>query len=90
MNVIRYRDDFVVTAASKRILTDLVKPVVKSFLSERGLELNDTKTIVVSVKQGFDFLGYNFRIYPYAKRHTGYIALTKPTKKRSKTTAKQD
>lgn len=45
-------------------------------------ELNEAKTTIVSVKKGFDFLGYNFRIYPYDRRPTGYIALTKPTKKR--------
>lgn len=81
VNVVRYRDDFVVTAATKRILEVLVKPVVNEFLESRGLQLNETKTTIVNVKQGFDFLGYNFRIYPYSKRVTGYIALTKPTKK---------
>lgn len=82
VNVIRYRDDFIVTAATKRILENYAKPAVKDFLKERCLELNEAKTTIVSVKKGFDFLGYNFRIYPYDRRSTGYIALTKPTKKR--------
>ncbi len=81
MNVIRYRDDFVITAATKRILENKVKPAVKDFLTERGLELNETKTLIVSVKEGFDFLGYHFRVYLYPRRPTGYIGLTKPSKK---------
>jgi hypothetical protein len=32
VNVVRYRDDFVVTAATKRILEVLVKPAVNEFL----------------------------------------------------------
>jgi RNA-directed DNA polymerase len=81
VNVIRYRDDFVVTAATKNILENYAKPAVKAFLAVRGLELNEEKTKIASMKEGFDFLGYNFRIYPYAKRSTGYIGLTKPSKK---------
>lgn len=80
VNVVRYRDDFVITAASQRIITELVKPRVNSFLRARGLELNESKTQTVSIKVGLDFLGYNFRIYPYRKRQTKYIRLTKPTK----------
>jgi RNA-directed DNA polymerase len=80
VNVVRYRDDFVITAASQRILTDLVKPRVNSFLRARGLELNQSKTLTVSIKVGLYFLGYNFRIYPYRKRQTKFIRLTKPTK----------
>lgn len=83
-NVIRYKDDFVITAASQRILTDQVKPRVNSFLRARGLSLNERKTQTVSIIKGLDFLGYNFRIYPYRKRQTKYIRLTKPTKTRVK------
>lgn len=36
VNVIRYRDDFGITAASQRILEKLVKPTVKQFLAKRG------------------------------------------------------
>lgn len=80
VNVVRYRDDFVITAASQRILTNQVKPRVNSFLRARGLSLNERKTQIMPIKKGLDFLGYNFRIYPYSKRQTGYIGLTKPTK----------
>lgn len=81
VNVVRYRDDFVITAATRNILESRVKPVVNRFLEERGLTLNDQKTYIVSVKQGFDFLGFNFHVYPYIKRSTGYIGLVKPAKK---------
>lgn len=84
VNVVRYRDDFIVTAATRPILINYVKPRVENFLSAKGLELNQTKTYIVSVKEGFDFLGFNFRIYKYSGkwRTTGFIALTKPRKKR--------
>src|SRR3546814_128901 len=39
-----YADDFIITGASKEVLETKVKPVVESFLHERGLELSREKT----------------------------------------------
>lgn len=44
VNVVRYRDDFIVTAATKTIFTNYAKPRVELFLSAKGLELNQEKT----------------------------------------------
>lgn len=80
VHLIRYADDFVVTAVSKRVLEDHVIPAIQDFLKKRGLSLNIEKTKITSVKKGFDFVGFNFRIYLYKKGPGGYICLIKPTK----------
>jgi len=44
-----------------------VKPLVESFLTERGLVLPSEKTLITHVEEGFDFLGQNIRRYPNGK-----------------------
>jgi RNA-directed DNA polymerase len=44
VNLVRYADDFIITGSSKELLEQEVKPLVESFLSERGLELSAEKT----------------------------------------------
>ena len=63
MNIVRYADDFIVTAQSPEILADRVKPVVNAFLAERGLTLSEEKTHITHINSGFDFLGFNVRKY---------------------------
>lgn len=63
VNFIRYADDFIITGNSKELLEEKVKPLVESFLKERGLELSPEKTRVTHINDGFDFLGWNFRKY---------------------------
>lgn len=57
VNLIRFADDFIVTGVSKELLEQEVKPVVESFLAERGLTLSPTKTQITHLEDGFDFLG---------------------------------
>jgi RNA-directed DNA polymerase len=63
VNFIRYADDFVVTATSKEILEQKVKPVIVEFLRERGLRLSEEKTLITHIAQGFKFLGQGVRKY---------------------------
>jgi RNA-directed DNA polymerase len=63
VNLVRYADDFVVTATSKELLETTVKPWIEAFLRERGLRLSIAKTRTVHIDEGFDFLGWNFRKY---------------------------
>ena len=64
VNVVRYADDFVVSGNSPELLETVVKPWIVQFLRERGLELSEEKTKIVHLeKDGFDFLGWNFRKY---------------------------
>jgi RNA-directed DNA polymerase len=63
VNLVRYADDFIITAWSREFLEDQVKPVVEQFLAERGLELSAEKTVITHISEGFDFLGQNVRKY---------------------------
>lgn len=77
IGVIRYADDFVISGASKELLETEIKPWVEAFLAKRGLRLSETKTKIVCIDEGFDFLGWNFRKY------SGKL-LIKPSKKNVK------
>jgi RNA-directed DNA polymerase len=57
---IRYADDFVVTAQTRKQIESVV-PVLTKWLAERGLELHPDKTRIVSIKDGFNFLGFSLR-----------------------------
>jgi RNA-directed DNA polymerase len=74
VNVVRYADDFVITAASQDFLETEVRPRVEAFLAQRGLRLSPAKTRVTHIDEGFDFLGWNFRKY-------SGVLLIKPSKK---------
>ncbi|WP_010303985.1 group II intron reverse transcriptase/maturase [Candidatus Odyssella thessalonicensis] len=63
VNVCIYADDFIITGASKEVLEEKIKPVVVTFLQERGLELSQEKTRITSIYEGFDFLGFHVRKY---------------------------
>lgn len=67
----RYVDDFVVLRKSREELSEVARPLIVEFLSERGLELHPEKTGICSVEEGYDFLGYHFREYPDKARVKG-------------------
>lgn len=60
VNLVRYADDFIITANSKEIAEEL-KNIVSDFLISRGLTLSDEKTMITHIDKGFDFLGWTFR-----------------------------
>jgi RNA-directed DNA polymerase len=62
LGIIRYADDFIITAKSKEQI-EAIFPRVKQWLSERGLELSEEKTRIVNTANGFDFLGFNLKHY---------------------------
>ena len=74
VNFVRYADDFIVTGESRELLEDGVLPIIREFLSERGLELSEEKTVITHIEDGYDFLGSNIRWYKNK-------LLTKPSKK---------
>lgn len=75
VHLVRYADDFIITGHSRELLESQVKPLVESFLTERGLELSPEKTSITHLTAGFDFLGQNVRRYPNGK------LLIKPSRK---------
>jgi RNA-directed DNA polymerase len=74
LSVVRYADDFVVTARDKESL-EKAQILIQQWMSERGLSLNTEKTFITSMEDGFDFLGFNHRHY------SGKL-LIKPSKKK--------
>jgi RNA-directed DNA polymerase len=74
VHVVRYADDFIITAASKELLLERVIPVVKEFLAERGLRLSTEKSRITHVSAGFDFLGAGIR-------KTGWKLMMRPAKR---------
>ena len=79
VGLVRYADDFVITGYSRELLEDEVKPLVETFLMERGLTLSPEKTRITHISQGFDFLGQNIRKYQNGK------LLIKPSKRNVQT-----
>jgi len=78
ISMIRYADDFVVTAPTREIINTHVLPILRDFLKERGMKLNDAKTRIVHREEGFDFLGFHVRQYHGKSRS---VCLAKPSKK---------
>jgi RNA-directed DNA polymerase len=74
LGVVRYADDFIVTARDKRSL-EKAQAQIQQWMSERGLELSAEKTLITSMEDGIDFLGFNHRHY------SGKL-LIKPSKKK--------
>lgn len=62
LGVVRYADDFLVTARDKGSL-ELSQSQIQQWLSIRGLNLSSEKTVITSMDEGFDFLGFNHRHY---------------------------
>lgn len=56
----RYADDFIVTAETKEDIEEII-PVITEVLREKGLELNQEKTRITHVEEGFNYLGYHIR-----------------------------
>jgi len=80
VHVIRYADDFVVTAGSREMLEEQVIPAIERFLAERGLRLSQEKSKVTHIRDGFNFLGANIRRYgkkffmkPPSKNTRGFL-----------------
>jgi hypothetical protein len=60
--LIRYADDFVVHCHTRQEALE-VKARLAGWLTPRGLAFNEDKTKVVSLEEGYDFLGFNVRRY---------------------------
>lgn len=63
VKTVRYADDFVVIANSRRIIELKIKPAIIRFLKERGVWLSEEKTGLFSISSGkeLNFLGYTFK-----------------------------
>lgn len=61
IHLVRYADDFIVTAKDRETIETVILPIVRNFMAERGLTLSEEKTKITHVSEGFDFLGFNIR-----------------------------
>lgn len=59
---IRYADDFVVMCDTEEAAQE-AKEILAKWLAERGMEFAPEKTAIRQVTEGFDFLGWTFRLY---------------------------
>ncbi|GAB3279711.1 group II intron reverse transcriptase/maturase [Actinocorallia lasiicapitis] len=64
--VIRYADDLVALCHSPE-QAEQVKAALAVWLAPRGLAFNEDKTHIVTLEEGFDFLGFNVRRYRNGK-----------------------
>jgi RNA-directed DNA polymerase len=58
---IRYADDMVFILKPQD-QADKTLDKIKEFLAKRGLEVSESKTKITATTDGFDFLGWNFRV----------------------------
>ncbi|GHO42239.1 group II intron reverse transcriptase/maturase [Ktedonospora formicarum] len=78
--VVRYADDFVCFCETRED-AKRAQSILTDWLKERGLTLSEEKTRIVHLTEGFDFLGFNVRLYPTPHTsRTGWKLLIKPSK----------
>lgn len=73
INGIRYADDIIFILKPEDDAEKLRK-VIDEFLAARGLKVKEAKTKLVRSTEGFDFLGWNFKVKPNGK----YISTPTP------------
>jgi RNA-directed DNA polymerase len=78
--IVRYADDFVVLCHTREG-AEQAQERLTSWLAIRGLTFSEEKTRIVHLTEGFDFLGWNVRLYEVADTKSGYKLLIKPSKK---------
>ena len=64
--LVRYADDFVAMCGSRE-QAEQVKAQLATWLVPRGLKINEDKTRIVRLEEGFDFLGFHIRRYRNAR-----------------------
>lgn len=77
--LVRYADDFVVYCKTKEDASKVITEL-EEWLDKRGLTLSKDKTKIVHLSEGFDFLGFNCRIYKVNNTKSGWKPLIKPSK----------
>jgi RNA-directed DNA polymerase len=63
---IRYADDLVIILKPEENADEIISKIGE-FLAERGMNINLSKTKITPVTDGFNYLGWNFRVKPNGK-----------------------
>jgi len=77
--VVRYADDFVVLTEKKEE-AEAARRTLTEWLAVRGLALNEEKTRIAHITEGFDFLSFHFQQHPRKNRGSGYKLLVTPSR----------
>lgn len=59
---IRYMDDIIILSDDRTYLKEIREKIIKELKEEYLLDVNKNKTLIINVKDGFNFCGYRFRI----------------------------
>lgn len=78
--LVRYADDFVIMTSSIDLACK-AKEIITNHLLKMGLVLSPEKTAITDSRKGFDFLGWNFRLFPDKRKRSGEVTLIIPSKK---------
>ena len=78
--LVRYADDFVIFAKTQKDAR-AAREEISIWLQSRGLELSKEKTRICHVQKGFDFLGFNIRLYRVKGETEQEKLLIKPSSK---------
>ena len=73
--MVRYADDFLIFAKTKDEI-DEIPNIINRYLEDRGLILSEEKTSITHVSNGFNFLGFNCRLY---NKNNRFKCLIKPS-----------
>ncbi len=76
--VVRYADDLVAFCATQ-VEAEQTIDELKDWLALRGLTLSEEKTRIVHISEGFDFLGFNVRLYTMPTARAGTKLFIKPS-----------
>lgn len=77
--IVRYADDLVVFCKSREDANRAVDEL-SCWMKTKGLALSESKTKIVHLTVGFNFLGFNIRWYRDKNTRTGWKVLIKPSK----------
>jgi len=86
--LVRYADDLVVFCRSQQD-AHLVMAELSAWMKTRGLTLSSSKTRIVHLSMGFNFLGFNIRWYRDSRTKTGRKVLIRPSKESLHNTRQQ-
>ena len=84
-----YADDFVIMCNTQKDADD-VHELLKPYLEKRGLELSEEKTRIVAIEEGYNFLGFNVRLYQTGQGKKLLIKPSKESIKKSKETISKE
>ena len=76
--LVRYADDLVVFCATQAEAEQTIIDLT-AWLAVRGLTLSEEKTRIVHITEGFDFLGFNVRLYLIPTAKAGSKLFIKPS-----------